>query len=139
MWTVAARRKLAQPADTLSDGDHTRKGEGVSSLSNNRYRGPERREHRMYVTRNTEYHFRGERCVAVRDRRTGTWLKSHLAVQRKLAGGVRFYGNGTAVPSGEEPKVGEALYFDDDGRELITSLLSSIERPSKSVVAQYAG
>lgn len=108
-------------------------------MSNNRYRGPERRVHRVYVTRNTEYHFRGERCVAVRDRRTGAWLKSHLAVQRRLAGGVRFYGNGTAIPSGEEPKVGEALYFDDDGRELITSLLSSIERPSKALVAQYAG
>lgn len=105
-----------------------------------RYRGPERRVHRMYVTRNTEYHFRGERCVAVRDRRTGRWLDSHLAVRRKLAGGVRFYENGTAVPSCEAPQVGEALYFDDaGGRELITSILSSIERPSKEVVASYAG
>ncbi len=111
----------------------------MSPLSNNRYRGPERRVHRMYVTRNTEYHFRGERCVAVRDRRTGAWLKSHLAVDRKLAGGVRFFGNGSAVPSGEEPKVGEALYFDDEGRELITSLLASIERPAKELVASYGG
>jgi hypothetical protein len=93
----------------------------------------------MYVTRNTEYHFRGERCVAVRDRRSGEWLQSHLAVDRTLAGGVRFYGNGTAVPSGEEPKVGEALYFDDEGRELITSLLASIERPSKDLVLHYEG
>ena len=108
-------------------------------MSNTRYRGPERRVHRMYVTRNTEYHFRGDRCVAVRDRRTGRWLDSHLAVDRKLAGGVRFYGNGTAVPSGEPPKVGEALYFDDEGRELITSLLASIERPTKDIVLSYAG
>jgi hypothetical protein len=93
----------------------------------------------MYVTRNTEYHFRGEQCVAVRDRRTGRWLDSHLAVQRKLAGGVRFFENGTAVPSCEAPKVGEALYFDDEGRELITSVLSAIERPSKETVASYAG
>ena len=93
----------------------------------------------MYVTRNTEYHFRAERCVAVRDRRTGQWLDSHLAVDRKLAGGIRFLENGTAIPSGEDPRVGEALYFDDDGRELITSVLASIERPSKKLVASYAG
>ena len=91
----------------------------------------------MYVTRNTEYHFRAERCVAVRDRRTGRWLESHLAMGRKLAGGVRFFGNGTAVPSGEDPQVGEALYFDDEGRELITSLLASIERPSKDLTVHY--
>lgn len=108
-------------------------------MSNSRYRGPERRVHRMYVTRNTEYHFRGEQCVAVRDRRTGSWLDSHLAVQRKLAGGVRFFENGTAIPSCEPPRVGEALYFDDEGRELITSALSAIERPSKEIVASYAG
>lgn len=107
-------------------------------MLNIRYRGPERRVHRMYVTRNTEYHFRGERCVAVRDRRTGTWLDSHLAIDRTLAGGVRFFGNGTAIPSCDSPQVGEALYFDDDGRELITSVLSSIERPTKDVVACYA-
>ena len=107
-------------------------------MSNHRYRGPERRVFRMYVTRNTEYHFRAERCVAVRDRRTGQWLGSHLAVDRKLAGGVRFFENGTAVPSCDSPKVGEALYFDDEGRELITSVLSSIERPAKEIVAKYA-
>jgi hypothetical protein len=107
-------------------------------MPSDRYRGPERRQHRMYVTRNTEYHFRGERCVAVRDRRTGTWLDSHLAIDRKLAGAVRFHENGAAIPSDEAPRVGEALYFDDDGRELITSLLAAIERPSRDIVASYA-
>ena len=110
-----------------------------AALFNSRYRGPERRVHRMYVTRNTEYHFRGEQCVAVRDRRTGKWLESHLAIDRKLAGGVRFFENGTAIPSCEEPKVGEALYFsDEEGRELITSVLAAIERPEKHIVASYA-
>jgi hypothetical protein len=101
------------------------------------YRGPDRRVHRLYVTRNTEYHFRGEVCVAVRDRRTGQWLDAHLAVKRKLTGGVKFHSNGVAVPSCAAPRVGEALYFDEEGRELITSLLSSIERPSKQVVETY--
>lgn len=107
-------------------------------MQNESYRGPDRRVHRLYVTRNTEYHFRGEVCVAVRDRRTGRWLDAHLAVKRKLTGGVKFHANGVAVPSCASPKVGEALYFDEDGRELITSLLSSIERPSKQVVESYS-
>lgn len=101
------------------------------------YGGPERRVHRLYVTRNTEYHFRGNVCVAVRDRRTGRWLGAHLAIQRKLSGGVKFHRNGVAVPSCAMPRVGEALYFDDQGQELITSLLSSIERPSRETVLDY--
>ena len=44
------------------------------------YLGPERRRHRAYVTRNTEYHFRDDVCVAVRDVKSRKWLVSHLAV-----------------------------------------------------------
>jgi hypothetical protein len=101
------------------------------------YEGRERRQHRMYVTRNTEYHFRGETCVAVRDRKTGRFLQSHLAVQRTLSGGVKYQSNGTAIPSCAPPEVGQALYFGDDGRELVTSICSSIERPERKLVAAY--
>ena len=101
------------------------------------FSGPERRHHRMFVTRNTEYHFRDELCVAVRDRRSGKWLASHLALHRKLSGAVRFHPNGTAVPIESWPNVGQALYFSNDGRELVTSLLCAIERPRKSVVSEY--
>ena len=103
----------------------------------NPHPGHERRQHRMYVTRNTEYHFRGEVCVAVRDRKTGRFLPSHLAMQRRLSGGVKYQSNGSAIPSCAPPQVGEALYFGDDGRELVTSLCSSIERPERRVVASY--
>lgn len=99
--------------------------------------GRERRLHRVYVTRNTEYHLRGETCVAVRDRKTGQFLASHLAIHRTLSGGVRYFENGAAVPSFQTPRVGEALYFGDGGRELVTSLCSSIERPDRRVVAEY--
>ena len=93
----------------------------------------------MYVTRNTEYHFRGQTCVAVRDRKSGRFLQSHLAVARMLSGGVRYQENGTAIPSGSPPLVGEALYFGSarDERELVTSLCSSIERPARDLVAAY--
>lgn len=103
----------------------------------NSYSGHERRVHRVYVTRNTEYHVRGETCVAVRDRKTGQFLASHLAIQRTLSGGVRYFANGSAVPSYERPQVGEALYFGEGGRELVTSLCSSIERPERRLVVSY--
>ena len=101
------------------------------------YRGPERRRNRMFVTRNTEYHFRDDVCVAVRDLRTGQWLPSHLAVARRLTGGVRLLDNGTAVPNLGTPNLGEALYFGDGERELITSRLCGVERPSRQVLASY--
>jgi hypothetical protein len=91
----------------------------------------------MFVTRNTEYHFRDSVCVAVRDRRSGTWLPSHLALARQVTGRVRFQPNGVAIPQGGEPQVGEALYFGDDGRELVTSLLLAVERPEKTLVSGY--
>ncbi|MFZ5894468.1 MAG: hypothetical protein ACOY0T_25625 [Myxococcota bacterium] len=106
--------------------------------ASNEYRGPERRRHRVYVTRNTEYHFRDQLCVAVRDRRTGSWLPGHLAVQRKLSCGLRVHRNGTALPTWTEPRVGESLYFgDDDERELITSALTAVQRPERQVLGEY--
>ena len=108
-----------------------------SSTLTGSHAGAERRQHRMYVTRNTEYHFRGQTCIAVRDRKSGHFLPSHLAVQRKLSGGVKYQENGTAIPSDAAPRVGEALYFGSDGRELVTSLCSSIERPERRLVASY--
>jgi hypothetical protein len=103
------------------------------------YAGPERRVHRTYVTRNTEYHFRGQLCVAVRDRKSGTWLSGHLALNRVLSGGVRIAGNGAAVPLGSDPEPGDALFFGVGGRELITSALCAVERPDKRTVSSYPG
>ena len=92
----------------------------------------------MFVTRNTEYYLRDGLCVAVKDRRTDCWLEGHLAVGRSLSGGVRILPNGTALPVEAAPQVGEALYFATDGRELITSVLCSVERPAKELVQAYA-
>jgi hypothetical protein len=101
------------------------------------FRGPERRRHRVYVTRNTEYHFRDGFCVAVRDRRTGSFLRSHLALRRRIQGGLRFFLNGGILPNPGDPELGEALYFASNGRDLVTSPLESVERPSKEMVEAY--
>jgi hypothetical protein len=74
----------------------------------------------------------------VRDRRTGDFLHGHLALRRRIHGGLRFYLNGAIVPNPGEPKVGEALYFATDGRDLVTSPLEAVERPSKELAEAYA-
>lgn len=99
--------------------------------------GQERRRNRVYVTKNTEYHFRDGYCVAVRDRRTGEFLHGHLALRRRVHGGIKFYLNGAIVPNPGEPRPGEALYFATDGRDLVTSPLENVERPSKEIAAAY--
>jgi hypothetical protein len=91
----------------------------------------------MFVTRNTEYHFRDAMCIAVRDRRTGEWLPGHLALRRELFGSIKFFLNGSILPHPGEPRVGESLFFGSGGRELITSPLQGIERPPRELVADY--
>lgn len=97
----------------------------------------ERRRHRVYLTRNTEYHFRDGFCVAVRDRRTGDFLHGHLALQRRVHGGIRFSAEGGIAPNAGEPQPGESLYFASEGRDLVTSPLEGVTRPTKEVVEAY--
>jgi len=108
-----------------------------SAARSGHFEGQDRRRHRVYVTRNTEYHFRDGFCVAVRDRRTGDFLGGHLALRRRIHGGLRFYLNGAIVPNSGEPQPGEALYFAYEGRDLVTSPLERIDRPEKAVVLSY--
>ncbi|HWL87540.1 MAG TPA: hypothetical protein VNO21_17170 [Polyangiaceae bacterium] len=100
-------------------------------------KSPERRRHRVYVTRNTEYHFRDGFCIAVRDRRTGDFMQGHLALRRRISGGLRFFHNGAIVPNPGEPNPGEAIYFTHEGRDLITSPLERVGRPEKDIVRAY--
>ena len=124
--------KSSSAAESRATGDDRSLHADSPSFS-----GPDRRRHRVYVTKNTEYHFRDGFCVAVRDRRTGDFLQGHLALRRRIHGGLKFYLNGAIVPNPGEPKVGEALYFATDGRDLVTSPLEGVERPSKELVQAY--
>lgn len=101
------------------------------------YTGKERRRHRVYVTRNTEYHFRDGYCVAVRDRNTGEFLQGHLALKRRIEGGLKFYLNGAIVPNPGDPREGESLFFATGGRDLVTSPIEKVERPEKPLVLAY--
>lgn len=107
------------------------------------YEGSERRIHKVVVTRNTEYHFKRDVCVAVRDRRTKRWCEGHMAVSLRLEGGVKFHDNGSIVPTLDGPRTGDAIFFTyktdwGEDRQLITSKIEDVARPPKKDVLAYA-
>ncbi len=101
------------------------------------YVGQERRVHRVFVTRNTEYHVRRNQCVGVKDRRTGQWLRAHLALRSRVSGSIRFNREGGVLPSEGPPVVGDSLFFQSSGRDLVTSAILAVERPAKVDVGAY--
>ena len=106
------------------------------------YAGTERRRHRVFITRNTEYHLRDDVCVAVRDRDARKFRSAHIALNLKLQGAVRVQPNGMVVPEPNSPRVGAAIYFthgDADGmqRQIVTSRVERIARPEKRDVLSY--
>jgi hypothetical protein len=98
------------------------------------YAGPERRIHKVYVTRNTEYHVRGGVCVAVKPRQDPAWTAEHSAVKMKLEGHVKL---GTLLPMPGPPKIGFRMYFARGEEDILTSPVVAIVRPPKKIVDQY--
>jgi hypothetical protein len=102
------------------------------------YAGPERRIHRVYVTRNTEYHVRRGTCVGVRDRESGEWLQTHFALNLCVTGAIRFFDSGAMTATSGLPKIGESMYFEASGRDLVTSSVVSVERPKRTLIERYS-
>lgn len=101
------------------------------------YAGPERRRRKVYLTRNTEYHFLGDVCVAVRHRDSGHWRIAHVALRRTLSGCVSFSESGELQPKPAPPAVGDALFFATKGADVITSVLIGVGRPLPQTIAAY--
>ena len=115
------------------------------------YVGPERRRHRVYVTRNSEYHCRGNVCVAVRDRTSQKFVTRHHAIGRKVTSSIRFIEGGgiASISTVDEASVGEQLCFAPQHERdslfpngfqeepILTSAVRAIERPAKRVVWTY--
>ncbi|MDQ3037161.1 MAG: hypothetical protein M3Y87_32505 [Myxococcota bacterium] len=97
----------------------------------------ERRVHKVFVTRNTEYHIRKDVCIAVRDRRSGEWLRGHLALRQRVHGGLKFTRAGGILPNLGTPGIGESIFFHADGRDLVTSPILNVDRPEKKIVLDY--
>jgi hypothetical protein len=89
------------------------------------YKGPNRRVHTIFMTKNTEYHICSMLCVAVRHRQTGIWISNHEAVGMML----------------ERPKdklyLGRSLTLISDSSKIRTSKVVDILRPGRTTVAMY--
>jgi hypothetical protein len=119
-------------------------GDSMSNLTGHdgrAYGGPERRRNRVLVTRNSEYYCRDGRCVGVRDRGTGEFVRTHPALGKRMTGGMLLSSQGgMEVTSPESVFAGERLCFSScDGdlkRDIITSPLIAVERPARDLAGR---
>jgi hypothetical protein len=92
----------------------------------------ERRRHRVFITRNTEYHLRDRECVGVRDSTTGRWIRRHKALRAELLGSVDLQRRVHRTP-----RVGARLIF--AGKEtVVTSRVLDSLRPDYESTFMYA-
>jgi hypothetical protein len=102
-----------------------------------KYDGPERRIHQVFVTRNTEYHVRQHTCVGVRNRQSGEWQRDHCAINLAVGGAIRFLESGAMTANSVMPQIGESMYFEAQGRDLVTSSVVSVERARPADLTAY--
>ena len=73
--------------------------------------------------------------------RTGRGLQNASALPGLIIAGILLVPGHAALKAAAPPPVpstvGEALYFATDGRDLVTSPLEAVERPSKELVEAY--
>lgn len=96
----------------------------------------ERRIHHVFVTENTEYHIRRNRCIGVRDRRSGQWRSEHSALRRRVAAAITLLANGSLTADSCLPVPGQRIIFDGES-SVLTGPVIAIERPPKTVVREY--
>ncbi len=91
--------------------------------------GIERRRHRLFVTRHTEYHLRLDECVGVRDRESGRWYRDHAALRMHAV---------TMPERGEDSTwIGSRLKFFGNDTDVVTSPVVQIGRPDKGALEHY--
>lgn len=88
-----------------------------------------RRRHRMFVTRNTEYHLRADECVGVRDRQTGEWFRDHAALRLRAV---------KLPPMGQgQHWLGRRIQFWGSSADVLTSEIIEVKRPEKFCLEHY--
>jgi len=91
--------------------------------------GIERRRHRLFVTRHTEYHLRLDECVGVRDRKSGRWYRDHAALRLHAV---------TIPENGKDSTwIGERLKFFGNHTDVVTSPVEEVGRPEKASLEHY--
>jgi hypothetical protein len=89
----------------------------------------DRRRHRVFFTRHTEYHLRDDECVGVRDRDTGEWLIDHAALRLRAL----------ALPNERSSSewIGQRIQFWGRLSDVLTSPVVAVGRPTLAEVPSY--
>ncbi|PCC73101.1 hypothetical protein SAMN02745121_06437 [Nannocystis exedens] len=88
-----------------------------------------RRRHRVFATKHTEYHLRADECVGVRDRTTGAWLRRHAALRLRAV---------QLPPIGADAEwIGRRLQFWGYATDVTTSPVTEVMRPELHALAHY--
>ena len=103
-------------------------------MGNARYAGEERRRHKIFITRHTEYHVRSGIVVGVRPRGSRDWLRCHKALAMRVEGHVE---PNALVPHEGVPKPGQRLFLATDDNDVVTSPVVAIVRPPRTIVSEY--
>lgn len=89
----------------------------------------DRRRHRMFATKHTEYHLRGDECVGVRDRSSGLWLVDHAALRLRAL---------RLPPMGQDGEwVGRRIQFWSSKMDVLTSPVVDTARPERKLIPAY--
>lgn len=89
----------------------------------------DRRLHRVFFTRHTEYHLRGDECVGVRDRDSGTWMTDHAALRLRAL----------RLPSmrKSEEWIGRRIQFWGSRTDVLTSPVLAVGRAGIPEIGAY--
>ena len=88
-----------------------------------------RRRHRVFVTKHTEYHLRDNQCIGVRDRTSGTWIRHHVAL-RLEAPHLPPWDRGHA-------HLGHRIRFRGRSGDVLTSAVVAVGRPVQQALVSY--
>lgn len=106
----------------------------VFTMGNVRYAGQDRRHHKVFITKHTEYHVRSNIVVAVRPRGSKDWLRCHKALAMKIEGYIE---QDNLIPRAGIPKPGQRLFLATEDNDVVTSPVVAIVRPPKTTVVEY--
>lgn len=88
--------------------------------------------YQVVITGNSEYHFRGARCIGVRSRVSSQWKMNSPMVGLKIKGCA--LSRRRCLPL---PFAGGYLWFELDGKNLFSSKITAIRLPNESEVAYF--
>jgi hypothetical protein len=88
----------------------------------------------LYLTYYSEYLVRGEVCVGVRDRRSGSWQPMHVAARAYVLGPQATLHSSPLI--GDGPRLGERLCLRTAACRIVTGPIIAVETPSRRLVVE---